>query len=238
MTSVADKENAKPAAQADLTTDATADTGERQPEKRKISLKLPKLPLDMIVLIGIPFVAFVVIFLYAMGYIPAKPVVLSVSVVNPLSGQSGPQSGVPEGLPAAAAESASVVTEQYDVTAGEGVAEGQAEGQATSASGAVADTALSIERLAGELGLADSLRMKSEPDSLADAEKAKKFKQMAKVYEQMNATSAAAIVDKLPGDEAVRILSVMTPRTAAKILAALGPEKAADMSLMLTSFGR
>ena len=127
---MAEKEEAKPAAQADPKTDATADTGKAQPQKRKLSLKLPKLPLDMIVLVGIPFVAFVVIFLYAMGYIPAKPVVLSVSVVNPLNDQSGPQSGAPGDLGAAAAESTSAFAEQYDVTAEEGIAEGQVEGQA------------------------------------------------------------------------------------------------------------
>jgi cytoskeletal protein RodZ len=232
---MAEKEEAKTNAEAEAKADAKADAGKGQPQKRKLSLALPKLPLDMIVLVAIPFIAFVVIFLYAMGYIPAKPVVLTLSVVNPVSYDSQAQSEGPENLsPPATADTASVATESSEVPTEEGLAASRA----TSASGTAADTAFSIEQLANELGLADSMMTLARPDTLSEPEKAKKVKQMAKVYEQMNASSVAAIVDKLPEDEAVRILSVMTPRSAAKVLAALGPEKAADMSLILTGFGR
>jgi flagellar motility protein MotE (MotC chaperone) len=64
-------------------------------------------------------------------------------------------------------------------------------------------------------------------------EKAKRMKQIAKVYEQMTPASVAAIVANMPETDAVAILSRMTPRGAAKILSVLDPEKAARFSLEL-----
>jgi flagellar motility protein MotE (MotC chaperone) len=67
-----------------------------------------------------------------------------------------------------------------------------------------------------------------------DPERMERIKQLAKVYEQMNASSVAAIVTNMREDDAVDILSNMKPRNAAKVLASLDPEKAAKLSLRLT----
>jgi hypothetical protein len=68
----------------------------------------------------------------------------------------------------------------------------------------------------------------------ASAERLERIKQLAKVYEQMNATSVAAIVTNMREQDAVDILSNMKPRNAAKVLASLEPERAATLSLRLT----
>jgi hypothetical protein len=66
-----------------------------------------------------------------------------------------------------------------------------------------------------------------------DEERASRIKQIAKVYDQMNASSVAAIVKSMSDKDAVEILSMMNPRNAARVLAALEPDKAATLSLML-----
>ena len=67
-----------------------------------------------------------------------------------------------------------------------------------------------------------------------DVERLERIKQLAKVYEQMNASSVTAIISNMREDDAVAILSNMKPRSAAKVLAYLEPETAADLSLRLT----
>ena len=67
-----------------------------------------------------------------------------------------------------------------------------------------------------------------------DGERMERIKQLAKVYEQMNASSVAAIVGTMNEEDAVDILANMKPRNAAKVLASLAPEKAATLSLRLT----
>jgi flagellar motility protein MotE (MotC chaperone) len=67
-----------------------------------------------------------------------------------------------------------------------------------------------------------------------DEERLNRVKQIAKVYDQMNASSVAAIVKSMSDKDAVEILSMMNPRNSARVLAALEPDKAARLSLMLT----
>lgn len=217
--------------------DAVA-AGTETKAKRKIKVPaLPQVPMGMIVLVAVPFLVFVGVFLYAMGYFPGKPVVFNVSVVKP-DGTPADTSAAHTGAAAAGAgehavqADSSAATEQH-LPAVEGP-EGLSQIGATSQAGA--DTSYGLEQMARDLGLGDSLA--GAPVILSEAEKTKRIKQMAKVYEQMPAASVASIVDNLPEDEAVKILAVMTPRSAAKVMSALGPEKAAVMSLMLTGFER
>jgi flagellar motility protein MotE (MotC chaperone) len=245
---MADKDDAKTDAAAGVAAAADAKAGEAKAKKKLKLPAIPKLPLDMILLVAVPFIAFVVIFLYVMGYVPAKPVVLNVSVVSPAPQVEPEEAGAGEeaaGEAEAAADSSEAAApEAATAVAPRRIAAGAAAKAAPVAkdggltSQAPSDTSFSIERLARELGAAQAPAADLKSDAEAEAAKTKKIKQMAKVYEQMTATSVAAIVDNLPQDEAVKILSVMTPRSAAKVLAALGPEKAADMSLMLTGFAR
>jgi hypothetical protein len=172
---------------------------------------------DVLILVLTPFVIFVVLFLYVMGFIPPQPVIIEMTgeatagpdtvfvVEGAGAGQDlhGPPG--PTGAP------------RTDATAGEaGGTELESEGVPTEA--------------------AEPETVYIEPASTDDAAevRAKRVKQLAKVYERMNATSVASIVGNMASQEAVEILSQMNPRNAAKVLAALDPEKAAEFSLLLT----
>jgi hypothetical protein len=231
---MADKEEAKAGA-AEAAPGGKADAKGKRKMKMKMKLpNLPPLPINLIVLVAVPFLVFVAIFLYAMGYFPGKPAVFNISVVTP-DGKPA-EAFAAEGQPAAT--DSSTVVEGGAQGETDAMAAGAAGSTAGPASSAEADTAYTVERLARELGLGDSLATAPQPPALTEAEKTKKIKQMAKVYEQMPAASVAAIIENLPEDEAVKILAVMTPRSAAKVMGALGAEKAAVMSLMLTGFER
>ena len=194
-----------------------------EPKKRK-GLKLkPVLPaslkgmMDGLIIVLTPFVLFVVLFLYVMGFIPPQPVIIEVAgeaAAGPDTVYIVEGAGAGEGLhgpPGPDAEPGTGAT-------GEG-----AQGAAPEAEGAPVEIAepetVYVEPAAG--------------DEAAEV-RAKRIKQLAKVYERMNASSVASIVGNMSSHEAVEILSQMNPRNAAKVLATLDPEKAAEFSLLLT----
>ncbi|PID77928.1 MAG: hypothetical protein CSB21_03055 [Deltaproteobacteria bacterium] len=63
----------------------------------------------------------------------------------------------------------------------------------------------------------------------------KKFKDLAKVYENMKAKKAAQIVNTMDLDVARKMFSYMRPQVAGKILANTNPDKAAAISKALTA---
>jgi hypothetical protein len=184
-----------------------------------------KIPLDAMLLVLVPFAVFVLIFMYFTGLLP--PEKLDVELVSatpseeietPAPEPVEPTVKPPE--PTRVVVDTAEVSESPDTSSVAPVTEGVPEGEAMLQEEgededipvwvAEADSAMSIE------------------------EKMKKVKQLAKVYEQMNAASVAAIVNNMDDDEAVGILSNMKPRSAAKVLASLDPEKAAVISRRLT----
>jgi hypothetical protein len=204
--------------------DARTKDAKAKPAGRKLPPILTKLTFEGILLVFVPFVVFLVVFLYAMGLVPPGAAVIQVPVQDiQVAGSAG----------AAAAHSAA--RDEVGLAAGTGVAvETPAAPEIT--------PALIDSALAGKLPPADEARADSIAprraaiDSIAVAaaqERGKRMKQIAKVYEQMNASSVAAIVANMPESDAVEILSKMTPRGAAKVLSVLDPEKAAKFSLEL-----
>jgi flagellar motility protein MotE (MotC chaperone) len=194
-----------------------------------------KLPIDGILLVVVPFVAFVVLFLYVMGFIPAQPPIIHV-VGGGLTAEAVGQTE----------SDAQEVTIPQPQSVGEHT-EGEILNEAGTAMPAEIGTVAEAEAATEIAALTDSLAGPETPgegqltpettetgDALATEEREKKVKQLAKVYEQMNATSVAAIVTNMSDVEAIGILSMMNPRSAAKILATLDPERAATLSLMLT----
>ena len=180
-------------------------------------LEKAKIPIDMIIIVVVPFVGFLIFFMYLAGLIPAQPIVVEIpdgAVVRELGEEAeAGQEAVPESPPIAQAEpeaplAATEVEESED--------------------GSEALRETYEERPAGGPGA--PLPAKREP---IDEERAEKLKQIAKVYDQMNAASVAAIVRSMNDEDAVDILSLMNPRNAARVLAALDPQKAARLSLML-----
>jgi hypothetical protein len=198
-----------------------------QEKKGKIALSVPaclKGMTDGLVIVLAPFVIFVLLFLYVMGFIPPQPVVIEVagnasaaadSTITPGDRPIGRAVPGPaeyrEALPALEWPGATAVQDVED-------------GVMTTAGAAQSETVY-VEPAA--------LTAEVTPADEAEARE-KKIKQLAKVYERMNASSVASIVANMSDQDAVEILSRMNPRNAAKVLATLDPEKAAEFSLLLT----
>jgi flagellar motility protein MotE (MotC chaperone) len=206
-------------------------------EGRKFLPGMPKVPLDAILLVVAPFVTFVLLFLYLMGFLPPQPVIIHVMD----SGTTQTSEAAPDAITAAESGSAASEANVSD-RAAEAVEEAASAGEATS-SEAVATEAVSTQGVEQKLASAaeeetpvpqSSPREPSDRTTPSGDDGATNAKQIAKVYEQMNAASVAAIVANLSDDEAVDILSNMKARNAAKILASLDPQRAAALSLLLT----
>ena len=195
-----------------------------KPAGKKLPPVFTKLTFEGILLVFVPFVVFLVVFLYAMGLVPPGAAVIQVAVQDlDTAGSTG------------AAVAHSAAREEGGLAAGTGVA---AEAPpAPEITPALVDSALTGTLPVAERVQADStVEQRAAIDSIAVAlaeERGKRMKQIAKVYEQMNASSVAAIVTIMPESDAVEILSKMTPRGAAKVLSVLDPEKAAKFSLEL-----
>jgi hypothetical protein len=178
-------------------------------------LEKVKVPLDVVLITVVPFVGFLLLFMYLAGLIPAQPIIVEIpgdAVVREMDDGAGPETaaepGPDAGGPPAAGET--VAPEAAPVAEA---------GRSTPDVKPAAETEPS---------------RKAADESPVDEEHIKRVKQIAKVYDQMNATSVAAIVRSMSDDDAVEILSMMNPRNAARVLAALEPDKAARLSLMLT----
>jgi|GEM_PF-2558588 len=181
-------------------------------------LEKVKVPLDVILIVVVPFAGFLVLFMYLAGLIPAQPIVVEIpgdAVVRQLSdgnSEGQAQAAPAEPAPQPAAEQPAPPPEEPE--------------QDESESEPLKDTVEEVPpSVAGKpLVIKDPI----------DAERLQRVKQIAKVYDQMNASSVAAIVKSMSDKDAVEILSMMNPRNSARVLAALEPDKAARLSLMLT----
>jgi len=181
-----------------------------------------KVPLDVILIVVVPFTGFLVLFMYLAGLIPAQAIVVEIpgdavvrqlgeeavevtaqAAVTQAPTQAAPEQALPQQTPSPQAESA--VTQPVNEPLQETVEQ---------VPPSVAEKPLIIK----------------DP---IDEERQGRIKQIAKVYDQMNASSVAAIVKSMSDKDAVEIMSMMNPRNAARVLAALDPDKAATLSLML-----
>jgi hypothetical protein len=187
-----------------------------------------KVPMDGILLVVVPFVAFVLLFLYAMGYLPADPVVILVEGAKAAEEQASDT--VAQAVETEPAEEPAQVAEKEDAGPEEtGIAGPTEVPEVTGGSvpGPAAGGPQDQTAAGGGAG----------EHAATELERTKKVKQLAKVYEQMNAASVAAIVTSLSDADAIAILSEMKPRNAAKVLASLEPERAAALSLGLAEGG-
>lgn len=176
-----------------------------------------KVPLDVILIVVVPFTGFLVLFMYLAGLIPAQPIVVEIprdAVVRQLGEEAGEATAqVPVAdAPTQAAQQAAPPPAESGTT--QPVNEPLQE---------------TVEQVPPSV--AEKPLIVKDP---IDEERASRIKQIAKVYDQMNASSVAAIVKSMSDKDSVEILSMMNPRNAARVLAALDPEKAATLSLMLT----
>lgn len=219
---------------------ADKDKPEETTDKKKGLLSGSKVPLDAVLLVVAPFITFVLLFMYAMGLLPPRPMTVKVVGAAPMeeaqepvvNRDSEPRLAVmpvetadqaPE-VPAGTAteDPAAVVPESPDVTLADAGGPVEAEQPA--------EEAASEPSPAADIGEGEA----TEEAAGTDEERSERIQRLAKVYEQMNASSVAAIVTNMREDDAVDILSSMKPRNAAKVLASLDPEKAAKLSLRLT----
>jgi hypothetical protein len=206
--------------------------------KKKALLGGVKVPLDAILLVVAPFVTFVMLFMYVMGLLPPRPMTVKVVGAAPLE--------APEVGPAVAEATADVqrvgpaAEGVPDAAGGNRLDETPARPQAADSVSMSPDNAASGEPIADgsapDTAYIDEAAVGKSPTETAevDGDRVQRIEQLAKVYEQMNASSVAAIVANMREDDAVAILSRMKPRNAAKVLASLDPEKAATLSLRLT----
>lgn len=187
-------------------------------------MKLPdklQVPIEVILIVVVPFALFLGLFMYLAGLIPAQPIVVEIpqdAVVRDMGEVSGGT-----GRAEQATQSPTETSQPETETAAAEVAEEEKEPETEP----LKET---VEQVPEE---SSSLPAPVPRDPI-DEERAARVKQIAKVYDQMNATSVAAIVKSMGDDDAVEILSMMNPRNAARVLAALEPDKAARLSLMLT----
>jgi hypothetical protein len=198
---------------------------------KRAGFKLPpivtKLTLEGMLLVFVPFIVFVMVFLYTMGLVPPRAAVIQVSAADvQAAGVGVAVPGQAEVAPSGAVEAGPETARADAVRAPEG----------PDITPALVDSALAGDLPAGEARADSTVTRQARADSVTVAlaeERAKRMKQIAKVYEQMAPSSVAAIVANMPESDAVEILSRMTPRGAAKILSVLDPEKAARFSLEL-----
>jgi hypothetical protein len=219
---------------------ADKDKPEEGTEKKKGLLGGSKIPLDGVVLVVVPFVTFVLLFMYVMGLLPPRPMTIKVVGATPMEQVQAPGAGAPEvTAPMPPLETAGNLLS--DAEAGRGpedmmpVLPESADSITADAGGAIgvesATEGSASEAVVTEEGAEDE---PSTEVAEIDGDRMERIKQLAKVYEQMNASSVAAIVTTMDDDDAVDILSHMKPRNAAKVLASLEPEIAAKLSLRLT----
>jgi hypothetical protein len=219
---------------------ADKDKPEEVTQKKKGLLAGSKIPLDGVLLVVVPFVTFVMLFMYVMGLLPPRPMTVRVVGAAPMEEAQPVETGASGG---------SVPGDYMDMD--EDAVPAQEAGEPPADMTPVApEPGDSISIDAAGPALADEETEQSQPEAAVtdeaaeseasgnapevDGERMERIKQLAKVYEQMNASSVAAIVTSMSEDEAVGILSNMKPRNAAKVLASLEPEKAAKLSLRLT----
>jgi hypothetical protein len=209
-----------------------------EPKKNK-KTRGGRLPLDAILLVVVPFVAFLFLFLYVMGFIPPRPAEINYLGTRPpgpeATSEIAAESQVDAGETPTVPEPQPGLEEEVDVAGGPDQ-ETEA-GEDIAPAGEVGD--------AGEIeaaGATPETRIPEPPDApeSEDVEENEsgrqaRLKQLAKVYEQMNSASVAAIVANMSDQEAEAILAMMKPRNAAKVLAELEPERAAVLSLLLAN---
>jgi hypothetical protein len=212
--------------------------GKTNKEGKKLLPGISWVPLDGIVLVVVPFIVFVLLFLHLMGFLPPQPVVVHVidsGIAD--SGETVEEAELTDGTDSGRSEVVPMET-----TTGEGetpVPEGPADGMVGATTRAASeDAAETADELPDELPVdgespESAVTQPVEQTTQSEAVQDQKIKQLAKVYEQMNASSVAAIVTNMSDVEAIDILSNMKPRNAAKVLASLDPERAAALSLML-----
>jgi len=182
-----------------------------------------KVPLDVILIVVVPFAGFLVLFMYLAGLIPAQPIVVEIpsgAVVRQLG-----EEAVEATAQAPVAETPTQAAPQQ--------ATPQQSAPPPAESGTTQPVNEPLQETVEQVppSVAEKPLIVKDP---IDEERAGRIKQIAKVYDQMNASSVAAIVKSMSDKDAVEILSMMNPRNAARVLAALDPDKAATLSLMLT----
>ncbi len=210
------------------------ETTKEQSPKRAL-MGSGKLPIDAIVLVVVPFIAFLLFFLYVSGVIPPTPIIVEGELpqeegkteikATPASEEKSPVGTEEEAVekPSQAQEPGEEKTRVE--TENKAQPEEQALGTAETEESKMAKVVVEPKETAVPAEAID--------ERAAQEMRLQKYKQIAKVYEQMNASSVAAIVSNLSDEEAVQILSLMKARSAAKVLAALDPERAARLSLLL-----
>ena len=219
---------------------ADKDKPEETTEKKRGLLSGSKVPLDAVLLVVVPFVTFVLLFMYVMGLLPPRPMTVRVVGATPMEQVQAPVAGVPE-----ATVPTSEVEPTQDLISGTGAGRGPEDMAAmlpkpadnmTANAGGTSGVESAGEESASEAALTTKEGEDVSPveTDAVDEDRLEKIKRLAKVYEQMNASSVAAIVTSMNEDDAVDILSTMKPRNAAKVLASLEPETAAKLSLRLT----
>lgn len=218
---------------------ADKDKPEDANEKKKGLLGGSKVPLDAVLLVVAPFVTFLVLFMYVMGLLPPRPMTVRVVGAAPMEEAEKPAvSGREEAVLPSSVGAVDNPMRGGDVRDQAGIAPLPPEpldNIPVDADGSALPEQIGAE--AASEAPATEEGAEDEPSAGAgavDEDRMERIKQLAKVYEQMNASSVAAIVTTMNEDDAVDILSNMKPRNAAKVLASLAPEKAATLSLRLT----
>lgn len=219
---------------------ADKDKPEETTEKKKGLLSGSKVPLDAVLLVIAPFVTFVLLFMYVMGLLPPRPMTVKVVGAAPMEQVQAPAPGAPE---------ASTPTQHVEAT-GDILSDAEVGKSPQDMAAVLPEPADGVTADAGGASGVESVAEESAPEAAVAAEEVEgvspmqtddvdedrleSIKRLAKVYEQMNASSVAAIVTNMNEEDAVDILANMKPRSAAKVLASLEPETAAKLSLRLT----
>ncbi len=216
---------------------ADKDKPEEVTEKKKGLLSGSKIPLDGVLLVVVPFMTFVVLFMYVMGLLPPRPMTVRVVGATTMDRVEAPVAGTMEAAapvmpPETGRELAPGTEDRSGPEVMRPLPPESAENVVADAGGVESST----QGSAPESAVTDQGVEAAPSTEVAgvDEERMERIKQLAKVYEQMNASSVAAIVANMHEDDAVDILSNMKARNAAKVLASLEPETAAKLSLRLT----
>jgi hypothetical protein len=216
---------------------ADKDKPEETTQKKKGLLDGSKIPLDAVLLVGVPFVAFLVLFMFVMGLLPPRPMTVTVVGATPMEEAQTPAENAPQAprqmQMAAPPEEPAHNAATGDLPGTDPVLPGPTDSTTADAGGMGA-----VEEHADDAGSDVAAEHVKHTDADATGvARMERIKQLAKVYEQMNASSVAAIVTNMDENDAVDILANMKARNAAKVLASLEPEKAAALSLRLTEGG-
>jgi hypothetical protein len=217
---------------------ADKDMPEEAKDKKKGLLGTSKVPLDAVLLVVVPFVTFVMLFMYVMGLLPPRPMTVKVVGAAPVEETTETESGhheesvIPEVVesPAAIVSAVEAPGQEDNVS----VHEEPADTISAESGGDSSSKEIREETGPSEPVTVDASEGPRAESAEVDEDRLERIKQLAKVYEQMNASSVAAIVTTMNENDAVDILSNMKPRNAAKVLASLAPEKAATLSIRLT----